>query len=61
MLQADYCHRLDQTGMYSYLETDKPENVRLDERFGYELAAESDVIGITSWFILTCATFGGPG
>ena len=22
-----------------------------DERFGYELAAEADVIGITSWFM----------
>ena len=48
---ADYCHRLDQTAMLSYLGTDKPENVRLYERFGYAVAAEADVIGVTSWFM----------
>jgi ribosomal protein S18 acetylase RimI-like enzyme len=51
MLLTDYCHRLDQTGMLSYLETDKPENVRLYERFGYEVTGEADVIGVTSWFM----------
>ena len=51
MLLADYCDRLDQTGMLSYLETDKPENVRLYERFGYKVTAEADVIGVTSWFM----------
>ena len=51
MLLADYCDSMDQTGMLSYLETDKPENVRLYERFGYTVAAEADVIGIASWFM----------
>lgn len=51
MLLADYCQRLDQTGMLSYLETDKPENVRLYNRFGYEVTAEAMVIGVTSWFM----------
>ncbi|HEX6231923.1 MAG TPA: GNAT family N-acetyltransferase [Jiangellaceae bacterium] len=51
MLLADYCQRLDQTRMLSYLETDKPENVRLYERFGYAVTADATVIGVTSWFM----------
>jgi ribosomal protein S18 acetylase RimI-like enzyme len=51
MLLTDYCQRLDQTGMLSYLETDKPENVRLYERFGYKVTAETIVLGVTSWFM----------
>jgi ribosomal protein S18 acetylase RimI-like enzyme len=56
MLLADYCRRQDQAGMLSYLETDKPENVRLYERFGYNVTAEADVIGVTSWFMTREAT-----
>jgi ribosomal protein S18 acetylase RimI-like enzyme len=51
MLLADYCQRLDRTRLLSYLETDKPENVRLYERFGYEVTAEAVVLGVTSWFM----------
>lgn len=51
MLLTDYCQRLDQTRMLSYLETDKPENVRLYERFGYKVTAETIVLGVTSWFM----------
>ncbi len=50
-LLTDDCRRLDQTGMLSYLETDKPENVRLYERFGYEVTAEAMVLGVNSWFM----------
>lgn len=51
-LLADYCLHLDQTKTLSYLETDKPENVRLYERFGYEVTAEAIVLGVTSWFMI---------
>lgn len=51
MLLADYCQRLDRTRTLSYLETDKPENVRLYERFGYEVTADATVLGATSWFM----------
>jgi ribosomal protein S18 acetylase RimI-like enzyme len=51
MLLAEYCHRVDQAAMLSYLETDKPKNVRLYERFGYHVTAEAVVIGVTSWFM----------
>jgi hypothetical protein len=37
--------------MLSYLETDKPENVRLYKRFGYHVTAEAEVLGVTSWFM----------
>ena len=51
MLLADYCQQLDRRGMLSYLETDKPENVRLYKRFGYEVTADASVLGVTSWFM----------
>lgn len=51
MLLADYSDRLDRVGMLSYLETDKPENVRLYERFGYEVTGEADVLGVANWFM----------
>lgn len=51
MLLAEYCQRLDQRRMLSYLETDKPENVRLYKRFGYLVTAEAEVLGVTSWFM----------
>ena len=41
MLLAEYCQRLDQRTMLSYLETDKSENVRLYQRFGYHVTAEA--------------------
>lgn len=50
-LLAEYCARLDSSGQLGYLETDKPENVRLYERFGFEVIAERTVIGVDNWFM----------
>jgi hypothetical protein len=47
----EHCRRLDSAGDLGYLETDKPENVRFYERFGYELVGEDDVIGVRNWFM----------
>ena len=33
----------------AYLETDKPENVRFYERFGFEVTGEQEVLGVTNW------------
>ena len=55
-LLVDYCHRLDHAGLLSYLETDKPENVRLYERFGFLVTGEADVIGVKNWFMTREAT-----
>jgi site-specific DNA-adenine methylase len=59
MLLAEYCQRLDQRRMLSYLETDKPENVRLYKRFGYHVIAEAEVLGVTSWFMTREPTLAG--
>ena len=48
---AVYCERLDAAGEAGYLETDKPENVRLYERFGFEVADEAVVLGVPNWFM----------
>jgi ribosomal protein S18 acetylase RimI-like enzyme len=51
LLLAAYCQGLDDAGVLAYLETDKAENVRLYERFGFVVTAEADVIGVKSWFM----------
>lgn len=48
---GEYCERLDRAGELAYLETDKPENVRLYERFGFRVIAEEPVIGVPNWFM----------
>lgn len=50
-LMAAICDRLDQTRGIGYLETDKPENVRLYRRGGFEVVAEEPVLGVTNWFM----------
>ncbi|MGH9247290.1 MAG: GNAT family N-acetyltransferase [Acidimicrobiales bacterium] len=51
MLLTHYCHQLDQRGLHAYLETDKPQNVTLYERFGFTVTGEADVIGVKNWFM----------
>jgi GNAT superfamily N-acetyltransferase len=51
LLLATYCRRLDDADLLAYLETDKAENVRLYERFGFVVSAEADVVGVKNWFM----------
>lgn len=51
-MMAAVCAELDRYGGAGYLETDKPENVRLYERGGFEVVAEQSVLGVTNWFML---------
>jgi predicted N-acetyltransferase YhbS len=51
-LLGEYCKRIDAVGMASYLETDKVENVRLYERFGFDVTGEANVIGVSNWFMM---------
>src|SRR6476620_2801504 len=44
MLLSAYCSRVDNAGLAAYLETDKAENVRLYERFGFVVTGQADVI-----------------
>ncbi len=40
---------VDQLGAAAYLETGKPENVRLYERFGFSVTGEASVYGVPTW------------
>lgn len=51
LIMGEHCRRLDAGREVGYLETDKPENVRFYERFGYEVVGEAPVIGVPNWFM----------
>jgi len=51
LVLAEYTRRLDEGSEDAYLETDKPENVRLYERFGFQVTGEAEVIGVPNWFM----------
>ncbi len=46
-----FCEHVDRLGMAAYLETDKPENVRLYQRFNFEVTSEALVLGVPNWFM----------
>lgn len=46
-----FCEHVDRLGATAYLETDKRENVRLYERFNFEVVAEATIIGVPNWFM----------
>ena len=48
---VEYGDRLDRAGELGYLETDKPENVRLYERHGFRVIVDEPVLGVTNWFM----------
>ncbi len=51
-LLTEFCRRMDEQHALSYLETDKPENVRFYEHYGFRTVAEAKVIGTRNWFML---------
>ncbi len=48
---ADFCARMDDCRALSYLETDKFENVRFYQTFGFTVIAEAKVLGVPNWFM----------
>jgi ribosomal protein S18 acetylase RimI-like enzyme len=50
-LMAHYCGAVDRTGEAGYLETDRPENVRFYERFGFATTQEVLVLGVPNFFM----------
>ena len=51
LVLREYTRRLDEAGEDSYLETEKPQNVALYSRFGYEVIEETEVLGVPNWFM----------
>ncbi len=51
-LLADHVERLDVGEETGYLETDKAANVRLYRRFGFEVVACANVLGVPNWFMV---------
>ncbi len=50
-LMRVFCAQMDAAEETAYLETDKPENVRSYERFGFEIVGEEQVIGVPNWYM----------
>ena len=50
MLSA-FCAIVDDCRSLSYLETDKSENVRFYEKFGFRVVARAEVLGVANWFM----------
>ena len=51
IMMADFCARVDDKAVLSYLETDKSENVRFYEKFGFLVMDEAKVLGVRNWFM----------
>jgi ribosomal protein S18 acetylase RimI-like enzyme len=51
LMMEQHCRQLDAAGEVGYLETDKLENVRFYERFGFEVVGEAPVIDVPNWFM----------
>jgi GNAT superfamily N-acetyltransferase len=51
LVLREYTRRLDEAGEHSYLETEKPENVALYSRFGFEVIEEARVLDVPNWFM----------
>ena len=50
-LLKHFCNQVDKRGGAAYLETDRPENVRLYERFGWGVREEATVLDMHCWFM----------
>jgi hypothetical protein len=50
MLQT-FCAIADDFRSLSYLETDKRENVRFYQKFGFMVMGEAEVLGVANWFM----------
>jgi GNAT superfamily N-acetyltransferase len=60
LVLREYARRLDEAGEDSYLETEKPQNVALYQRFGFEVIDESELFGVPNWFMWREAGAKGP-
>jgi len=59
LLLRHFCAYVDQLKQAAYLETDQPKNVRLYERFGFNVFNEASVLSLPNWFMWRDAVRGG--
>jgi GNAT superfamily N-acetyltransferase len=50
-LLQEYVDECDEAGELAYLETDKSQNVRFYQRFGFSVADQAKVVGVQNWFM----------
>ena len=50
-LMSRYLEHLRHEGIAGYLETDRPENVKFYEKFGFAVKHEQEVIGAPTWYM----------
>lgn len=50
-LLSDLSGRADQEKVGCYLETSNARNMPLYQRFGYEIVAEEEILGVNTWFM----------
>ena len=50
-LLTHFCQLADAEKTSSYLETDKEENVRLYEKFGFSVVDSATIFGVRNWFM----------
>jgi hypothetical protein len=50
-----YCEVVDEAGEASYLETERPENLLIYRKAGFEVTSEREVLGLPSWFMTRAA------
>ncbi len=46
-----FCDLAEEASLPGYLETDRQENVRLYQRFGFLTSAKASILGRTTWFM----------
>jgi predicted N-acetyltransferase YhbS len=51
LLLRRFCELVDEASLPGYLETDTPDNVRLYQRFGFDVTGKATIMGRTDWFM----------
>ena len=50
-MMTNFCWRMNGQSAMSYLETDRLENVRFYEMFGFNVLGEARILGVQNWFM----------
>jgi len=50
-LMRRFCNEVDTCNAAAYLETDRSENIRFYQKFGFQVADEADIFGVKNYFM----------